>query len=211
MRVITGAAGGLELEAPRGLATRPTSARLKEALFAMLESRGLIQETAVLDVFAGSGQLAIEALSRGARQAVLVESARPALTVIRRNLAHCRLDKRATVLAKPAVRALGELVAAGRGFDLIFMDPPYETAAAELARLGELPSRLLTPGGVLVIERARGTKCPGLPGLRLVRDCQQGGQMLSFYERAGVCEVSVADAGTADMMSNESAEARCEP
>ncbi|MDI9496955.1 MAG: 16S rRNA (guanine(966)-N(2))-methyltransferase RsmD [Bacillota bacterium] len=194
MRVIAGEAGGLGLEAPRGLATRPTSARLKESLFAMLESRGLVQEARVLDVFAGSGQLAIEALSRGARAAVLVESARPALAVIRRNLAHCRLETRAKVLARPAARALGELAAAGCVFDLIFMDPPYETAAAELAKLAGLPSRLLADGGLLIVESARGTELPGLPGLLPVRDCQQGGQMLSFYERAGVFGASMADA-----------------
>ncbi|MDI9470018.1 MAG: RsmD family RNA methyltransferase [Bacillota bacterium] len=184
MRVIAGEAGGLELEAPRGLYTRPTSARLKEALFAMLESRGLLREARVLDVFAGSGQLAIEALSRGARAAVLVESARPALVAIRRNLLHCRLETRATVLPRPALRALRELQAAGASFDLIFMDPPYEAAAAEFARLGELPAGLLAPGGILVAERARGTDCPCFPGLELLRDCQQGGQMLSFHEHA---------------------------
>jgi 16S rRNA (guanine966-N2)-methyltransferase len=125
MRVIAGTHGGRELIAPRGRATRPTSDRVREALFSIL---GDLQDLRVLDLFAGSGALGIEALSRGAREATLVDSARAAVSAINRNLT--ALDIEAEVVAQPAARFLQAAQRAGRQYDLVFLDPPYRHASA---------------------------------------------------------------------------------
>jgi 16S rRNA (guanine966-N2)-methyltransferase len=124
MRVIAGTHGGRELIAPKGRATRPTSDRVREALFSILRD---ISDLRVLDLFAGSGALAIEALSRGAAQATLVDSAAPAIAAIRRNLDALRLD--AEVVRQPAARFLEAACRDGRQYDLVFLDPPYRHAS----------------------------------------------------------------------------------
>ena len=124
MRVIAGTHGGRELTAPKGTATRPTSDRVREALFSIL---GDVQHARVLDLFAGSGALAIEALSRGAEDATLVDSAPPAIAAIRRNLEALRLD--AEVVRQPAARFLQGASRDGRQYDLVFLDPPYRHAS----------------------------------------------------------------------------------
>jgi 16S rRNA (guanine966-N2)-methyltransferase len=135
MRVIAGTHGGRELLAPKGRATRPTSDRVREALFSVL---GDIRELRVLDLFAGSGALGIEALSRGAVEATLVDSAGPAVTAIRRNLEALRLD--AEVVRQPADRFLQAASRDARQYDLVFLDPPYRHAST-LGR--ELSSALM--------------------------------------------------------------------
>jgi 16S rRNA (guanine966-N2)-methyltransferase len=135
MRVIAGTHGGRELTAPKGRATRPTSDRVREALFSIL---GDVSDLMVLDLFAGSGALGIEALSRGAAQATLVDSGRAAVTAMRRNLEVLGLD--AEVVAQPAARFLGAALRDGRQYDLVFLDPPYRHAST-LGR--ELSSALM--------------------------------------------------------------------
>jgi 16S rRNA (guanine966-N2)-methyltransferase len=134
MRVIAGTYGGRELVAPRGRATRPTSDRVREALFSIL---GDIAGARVLDLFAGSGALAIEALSRGARSATLVDSAGTAIDAIRRNLGTLGID--AEVARQPALRFLQAAHKHEREYDLVFLDPPYRHAS-DLGR--ELTSAL---------------------------------------------------------------------
>jgi 16S rRNA (guanine966-N2)-methyltransferase len=124
--VIAGTLRGRALKAPPGDATRPTGARVKEALFSIL---GDVSELAVLDLYAGSGALAIEALSRGARAAVLVESARPALACLRDNLTKLGLEGSAKVLPLRVETALQQLVRLGP-FDLVLCDPPWKDVAA---------------------------------------------------------------------------------
>jgi 16S rRNA (guanine966-N2)-methyltransferase len=125
MRVIAGRFGGRELVAPRGRATRPTSDRVREALFSILADVGGAR---VLDLFAGSGALAIEALSRGAAEATLVDSAAPAIQAIRRNLEALDID--AEVVRSPALRFLQGARDRARQYDLVFLDPPYRQAPA---------------------------------------------------------------------------------
>jgi 16S rRNA (guanine966-N2)-methyltransferase len=120
MRVIAGTHRGRELTAPKGRATRPTSDRVREALFSIL---GDVSELRVLDLFAGSGALGIEALSRGAAQATLVDSARTAVAAIHRNLE--ALGLAAEVVPQPVARFLQAAQRAGRQYDLVFLDPPY--------------------------------------------------------------------------------------
>ncbi len=136
MRVVAGAYRGRLLRAPRGANTRPTSDRVREALFSMLAS---VEGLAVLDLFAGSGALGIEALSRGAAQVTFVDSDATAATVIRRNLSE--LGVAADVIQLSAVRALACTPIADRQYDLVFLDPPYRLASS----LGDELSRALPP------------------------------------------------------------------
>jgi 16S rRNA (guanine966-N2)-methyltransferase len=136
MRVIAGTHGGRELIAPKGRATRPTSDRVREALFSIL---GDITGLRVLDLFAGSGALGIEALSRGAEHATLVDSASSAIATIRRNLDALGLS--AEVVRQPAARFLQAASRDARQYDLVFLDPPYRHAST----LGRELTSALTP------------------------------------------------------------------
>ena len=146
MRVVAGVYGGRRLRAPAGLATRPTADRVREALFSML---GSVEGMRVLDLFAGSGALAIEALSRGAREAVFVDSARRAVEAVESNLAG--LGIKAAVHRRDALAYIGGVGEELR-FDLVFVDPPYDSAlllAPELSR--RLPA-ILSADALIVSE-----------------------------------------------------------
>jgi 16S rRNA (guanine966-N2)-methyltransferase len=182
MRIISGEARGRRLRAPRGAATRPTADRVREALFNILGSAAGLS---VLDLFAGTGALALEALSRGAAQAVLVDHAEAAVRVIQDNVATLGYQERARVLRLDVERALRLLARQGQRFDLIFVDPPYEgpAAAATLAGLGD--GSLLAPGGLVVVEhdnRNRPLEQQGV--LRLSQRRKYGQTEVSFYEAA---------------------------
>lgn len=180
MRIITGIAKGISLTAPRGLAVRPTGDRVKESLFNMLGEK--ITGSLVLDMFAGTGNLGIEALSRGAAQAVFIDSGPRSVRCVRENLARTCLAERAIVLARDAWQALRQLAAEGRRFDIIFCDPPYNKglAAKAPAMVGALD--LLTPAGLLVVEHARHeTMADETAKLQKVRDVKYGETVLSIY------------------------------
>jgi 16S rRNA (guanine966-N2)-methyltransferase len=155
MRVIAGAAGGLPLVAPKRGAARPTTDRVKESLFAALGPERLV-DASVLDLYAGSGALAIEALSRGAARAVLVERDHAAVGAIRRNLATTRLRGQARVQGSTVATFLGGKPPAEHPFDVVFLDPPYGTTAAEVERvLAALDdSGWLARGATVVLERS---------------------------------------------------------
>lgn len=121
IRIIGGSARGVVLHAPQGQHTRPTLGRTRESIFNVLANVGLV-DTKVLDVFSGTGAMGLEALSRGAREAVLIDQLTGRL--IQENARRCRLDDKSIILAKEAGRALRSL--AGQEFDYIFMDPPYK-------------------------------------------------------------------------------------
>jgi 16S rRNA (guanine(966)-N(2))-methyltransferase RsmD len=152
MRVIAGAAKGRRLRAPRGEAVRPTADRVKEALFSMLQSRFDLAGAALLDLFAGSGALGIEGLSRGAARAVFVEQAHAARRVLAANLAGCGLAPCSRIVARPVTQAIAELAAGGERFSGVLMDPPYGRglAAATLAQLAA--TGLVEPGGWVAVE-----------------------------------------------------------
>jgi 16S rRNA (guanine966-N2)-methyltransferase len=153
VRVIAGSAGGRPLQAPPGRDVRPTSDRVREAMFSSLAEH--VAGARVLDLFAGSGALGVEALSRGAAHAVFVERDRRAVAVIRRNLAALGLQDRATVRPEDA----GRFCRTGRGgpYDLVFADPPYaEPTAAIHALLVQLAAAgAVREDAVVVIERDR--------------------------------------------------------
>jgi len=173
MRVISGELGGRTLRSARGEQTRPTASRVREALFSML---GPLAGAAVLDLFAGSGALGIEALSRGAASATFVERAPWALEALRANVAALGLAERSEIRATDALAALR-----GSGqYDLVFLDPPY-AAAAELgdALSRELPAALAA-GARVVSESDR--RSPLELTLPLVRERRYGDTMIRIHE-----------------------------
>jgi 16S rRNA (guanine966-N2)-methyltransferase len=135
---------------PKGDVVRPTKDRVKASVFSALESRSLIEDAVVLDLYAGSGALGIEAVSRGAAHATLVDHTGAALAAARANVAAVGLADRITVVGGDASRFVAG--ARGRTFDLVFVDPPYDTPTTDVVALGAAAAEL-TPGGVIVLER----------------------------------------------------------
>jgi 16S rRNA (guanine966-N2)-methyltransferase len=175
MRIVRGSHGGRVLRAPHGAATRPTSEKVREAIFNILPDVGGMQ---VLDLFAGSGALGIEALSGGAAHATFVDQAKPALSVIRHNLRELGLEDRATVLAGDAV-ALGARHVPASPWQLVFVDPPYRS---DLALRAVQTLAHLAPGAVVVLEHDRHNAPPDEVG-SLVRTDQRryGDTLVSFF------------------------------
>jgi len=181
MRVIAGTYRSRRLAAPRGLATRPTSDRLRETLFNVLASR--IEGAVFVDLYAGSGAVGIEALSRGAKLVHFVDKASPAVAAIRSNLAALEIRSGFEVEAMSVASALGRFFAA----TIIFLDPPYEAAGEyerTLSLIGEEAASLLTSDGIVIAEHSRKTKLAERYGaLARYRVLEQGDAALSFYTR----------------------------
>ncbi|MBT0994670.1 16S rRNA (guanine(966)-N(2))-methyltransferase RsmD [Cellulomonas sp. DKR-3] len=159
-RIVAGSVGGRVLQVPRS-GTRPTSERVREALFSRLEHLGVVADARVLDLFAGSGALGLEAVSRGARDVTLVEAARAAADVCRRNATALGLADRVVVVADRAERFVDrpggrpdEPGQPGRAWDLVLVDPPYDLAEDALGAVlaGLVPA--LAPDAVVVVERS---------------------------------------------------------
>ena len=151
MRIIAGQWRGRPIEAPPGSATRPTADRVRETLFSMLVSRlGPFDELRVADLFAGSGALGLEALSRGAASATFVETDRRAIEAIRRNTAKLGASERAEVLGGSALS-----LPRSRAFDLVFADPPYAPGSGSAAVKAVVDAGWLAGGGWLSVETAR--------------------------------------------------------
>ena len=187
MRVIAGTYKSRILKSLKGLALRPTSDRLRETLFNVLAPN--IAGARFVDLFAGTGAIGIEALSRGAAEVVFIENHAPAVTLIRRNLESLGINSGATVLAVDALRGLATLAARKNSgtpaFDHIFLDPPY-AAAEDYPRVLEFlgSADLLAPGGIVIAEHRRNFDLPEeLGALRRFRVLKQGDAALSFYGR----------------------------
>jgi 16S rRNA (guanine966-N2)-methyltransferase len=181
MRVVAGRFGGRRLHAPRGRDTRPTSDRVREALFAML---GPLDGDRVLDLFAGSGALAIEALSRGASAATLVERDTRAVEVIRANLAALGLgEDEALVVHAPARVALRDASARGDAYDLVLLDPPYRDAPALGRELSEALPALLAPAARVVAESDR--RSPLALELPVLRERRYGDTLIRIHAPHG--------------------------
>lgn len=165
LRVIAGTAGGLHLQAPKGGRSRPTTDRVRESLFASLDQHVGLADASVLDLYAGSGALAIEALSRGAASAVLVDRDVVAAETIRRNLAVTRLRDRARVWRSTVASFLAGPVPPEAPFDIAFLDPPYRASVAEVDRVleGLAATGWLQPGAAVVVERGPGDAPFSLP------------------------------------------------
>lgn len=179
MRIIAGKARGTQLLAPKGMDTRPTQDKVKESLFSIIQWD--VPDACVLDLFAGSGALALESISRGAQEAVLVDKSRDALDCIRKNIAKLRVEEQTTVLSCDWEQALNQLNRSGKAFDLVFLDPPYR-----MTDLGSICSRLLElsllrPDAVLVLEHRTGSE-PAMPEEFVpIKERSYGETQIHFY------------------------------
>ncbi|MCR4310382.1 MAG: 16S rRNA (guanine(966)-N(2))-methyltransferase RsmD [Deltaproteobacteria bacterium] len=185
MRVVAGKWGGRTIRAPRGTSVRPTTDRVREAVFAILG--GDVEGSVVLDLFAGTGAMAIESLSRGAAEAVLVESSPAALNALRANLVALEAEG-AVCLPLDYREAIRRLSAKGRTFDLVFLDPPYGKGL--VGRSAELLSRagILAPGAVVVAERASRDPGETLPAAWRERaDRRYGDTRITLYDIPDPC------------------------
>src|SRR5262245_29808572 len=147
MRVIAGTAKGRRLRAGKGLAVRPTSDKVKGAIFNILASRYNLEGAHVLDLFAGSGNLGIESLSRGAAQVIFVEQSTEAARLLRTNLELCRMSGQARILRATVQRALTVLAGEGARFEGVFIDPPYERGLVNKTLTMLAALSLARPGG----------------------------------------------------------------
>ncbi len=179
MRVIAGKAKGVQLKTPEGLLTRPTIDRVKEALFSIIQFD--LPAAAVLDLFGGTGQLGIEALSRGAKNAVFVDQREEACRLIRENLKKTRLDQQAKVVRSDY---LDYLKRCREKYDIIFLDPPYAEVFLENALKCITEIDILQSGGIIVAERPLGKDLPWeFDGYTRSRDYKYGKVLLTIYRK----------------------------
>lgn len=185
LRVITGSARGRRLLEPEGLETRPTADRVKEGLFSAIQFE--IEGRRVLDLFAGTGQMGIECLSRGAAEAVFVENRPRAAEIVRENLRRTGLAERGAVIAGDALEYLAR---ARRRFGLIFLDPPYGTDLLEKALQGAAAFDILEAHGIIAAEHPAGRfprlSPPAAEGLRLYRTYRYGKIAVTLLRKEGV-------------------------
>lgn len=179
MRVITGKARGIQLKTPDGMQTRPTTDRVKEALFSIIHFD--IPGAKVLDLFGGTGQLGIEALSRDAKHAVFVDQSEQACRLIRENLKRTRMEQESQVIRGDYLEYISRC---REQFDIIFLDPPYAEVFLEnaLKRITEID--ILHSGGIIVAERPLGKELPWeFPGYERSRDYKYGKILLTIYRK----------------------------
>ena len=179
MRVITGTARGVVLKTPEGELTRPTADRVKEALFSVIQFD--IPAARVLDLFGGTGQLGIEALSRGARSAVFVDHQEKAVSLIRENLRRTHFLEQSRVVRSDYLEYLKRC---RETFDLIFLDPPYAEVFLENALKCIAQIDILADGGIIVTERPVGKELPyEFPGFTRSKDYKYGKTLITLYRR----------------------------
>ncbi|MBI1950100.1 MAG: 16S rRNA (guanine(966)-N(2))-methyltransferase RsmD [Acidobacteria bacterium] len=184
MRLTGGEARGRRLKAPRGLHIRPTADRVREALFDILGAR--IRGARFLDVYAGTGAVGCEALSRGAARVVFVERQRSALRLIRSNLGLGSWSPAAEIMAGEASGSLSELVRDGARFDIVFLDPPYDDP--ELPDSWRLAARLVGANGLLVLEHRSAAATPGAGALLPHRSYRYGDTSLTVWRPGSEAE-----------------------
>ncbi len=176
MRVISGSARGRKLIAPEGLDTRPTTDRVKESVFNIINP--YLPAENILDLFAGSGAMGIEALSRASRHGVFVEQNKEALSVIKKNLADTRLTDRAEIFQTDAFSYLNRTQ---KKFDIIFLDPPYNKGLLTAA-MGEIHKHsLLADNGIIVTESEYGGELPSGDGFDLIKTAKYGKTVISVF------------------------------
>ena len=179
MRIISGTSKGRKLVTPRSQFLRPTSDRVKESIFNILQDE--IVGKVVLDLFAGTGNLGIEALSRGAKKTIFVEKGRQALRLIQRNLTQFGLEEQSEILPKDANRAIGILKQKGESFDLILMDPPYQKGLIQKTLMKLNSHQIYHKDSILVIEHNRREPLSTvMEGWDLIRQRRIGDTLVSF-------------------------------
>ena len=179
MRVITGKARGVQLKTPDGMLTRPTTDRVKEALFSIIQFE--IPTAAVLDLFGGTGQLGIEALSRGAKIATFVDAQDNACRLIKENLRRTKLEGQAKVVRSDYMEYLKRC---REKYSIIFLDPPYAEVFLENALKCITEIDILQSGGIIVTERPLGKELPyQFEGFTRTKDYKYGKTLLTIYRK----------------------------
>jgi len=188
MRIIAGVVKGFLLKVPKGLDVRPTSDRVKETIFNILGSQ--LVDAAVLDLFAGTGNLGLEALSRGAASAVFFDASRKSLTVIKENIAHTKLNDYCEVRNTDALIGINFFNKNNSKFDLVFCDPPYNKGLIVKTLMSmDSPDSLLSATGVLIVEHSCHEPWPDcLKYLEVRRTEKFGETLISFVIRKTVAE-----------------------
>jgi len=194
MRIIAGRFGGRRLRPPPDTGVRPTSDRVREAIFAQL---GVLEDARVLDLYAGTGALGIEALSRGAAKATFVERSPASLAVLRENLSHLGLMAQSQILRGDALAVVRRLGRSAERFDLILADPPYdfEVGPTLLATLQE--AQILRLGGTLVIESSRRHPVEAAQGWRVLSERRYGDTLVTRLAPNPAEEIGAKGAGPA--------------
>lgn len=180
MRVIGGQFRGLRLRAPRGPGTRPATGRVRESVFSALGL--MVVDARVLDLYAGSGSLGIEALSRGGRSAVFVERSRPALAALRSNLRSLGITDEAEVVSRNVERFVHRQQQA-LSFDIVFADPPWDISSDTLAGLLVRVVRWMSPGAIAVVTRRAGDGVPVVNGLEVADQRRHGDAEIIRYRK----------------------------
>ena len=181
MRVISGKARGLKLNAPKNNDVRPTTDRVKESLFNMINP--YMMESSILDLFAGTGSLGIECLSRGANKCIFLDSSKESIGIIKSNIKKARVEKESIVLNCDFKSAINSLALKTETFDVIFMDPPYYKNMFDDALNSIDNNNLLKEDGIIVVEHDTKDKFPDSIGrLYKSRDKKYGNTTLTFYK-----------------------------
>ncbi len=180
MRIITGSARGTKLKTPGGLETRPTADRVKESVFNILGSS--VDNVMVLDLFAGTGNLGLEALSRGARHCVFIDQSLNSINLIKENAVRTKLSDKVEIYKNEVIRALDKIIiSSGRMFSLIFCDPPYNQGLVETVLQKIDKSSILEPQGIVIVEHSRHEPITSeLEKLQLKRTERYGETLISF-------------------------------
>jgi 16S rRNA (guanine966-N2)-methyltransferase len=183
MRITGGTVRGQRLAKVRWPDIRPTADIVRSSIFNILGQN--LSDLLVLDLFAGSGSLGIESLSRGAKRSVFVDNSRRALAIVNKNIDMCGFKENSVVIKADLPKGLGQVKNYGfEQFDLVFMDPPYESGYVEPTMIKLIEENLLNQGGVLVVERStRSTDClpSSIQDLRLIQTKTYGSTLLGFY------------------------------
>lgn len=181
MRVISGKARGQSLKAPEGLNTRPTTDRVKESIFNIIQSK--LYDSVVIDLFSGSGNLGIESLSRNAKKAYFIDSSKNSIEVIKANLKKTNLIDDSIVIQTDVLHAMEKLSTQGIKADIIFLDPPYSKGFVEPTLEGVFSFGLLQDDGVVVVEHRKTDHIPDtIHNLQKYRTNKYGDIAVSFYE-----------------------------
>ncbi len=180
MRVITGSARGRRLETPVGDDVRPTADAIKESIFSIIQFS--IEGSVFLDAFAGSGQMGIEALSRGAEKAYFIDNSKKSLNIIKRNIELCGFENKAIVRASDTISFLSGTM---EKFDVVFLDPPYRTGLLQKAL--ELVPKAVSPKGCIICEHPKDEELPDSTGnFKLKKNYRYGKIIISVYTEPDV-------------------------
>lgn len=179
MRIIAGANRGRKLKSVPGMKTRPTADRVKEAVFSSIDSA--LYDSRFLDVFSGTGSIALEAVSRGAQQAVLLEKDADALRVMQENITACGQQERCQIIRGDSIASLALLGRKGKMFDFIYVDPPYQGGLYETVLQQIAEKQLLASGGTILLECAKNTSLSLENSIFFIQKEKQYGDIRVIY------------------------------